>query len=104
MPTDYPVTLPPVPQDPETAWHAQRVRDTVFERPDEGWPCATTTFAIDASTATEAELRVLAWIHHSYEDDLRQATTTAESQAGRRRGQQGRSAVDPPLEGFGGAQ
>ncbi|MFM9499755.1 hypothetical protein ACKI1Q_39975 [Streptomyces galilaeus] len=82
MPTDYPVTLPPVPQDPETAWHAQRVSDTVFEHPDDGWPSATTMFAIDASTATEAELRVLAWIHHSYEDALHRATATAESQAG----------------------
>jgi hypothetical protein len=83
MPTDYPVTLPPVPQDPETAWHAQRVSDTVFEHPNEGWPSATTMFAIDASTATEAELRVLAWIHHSYEDDLHRAMATAKSEAGR---------------------
>ncbi|BBC28720.1 hypothetical protein SGFS_000110 [Streptomyces graminofaciens] len=82
MPTDYPVTLPPVPDEPETAWRAQRVGDTVFERPDEGWPSATTTFAIDASSAAEAELRVLAWIHHSDEDDLRQATATAEGPAG----------------------
>ncbi|MFI9248362.1 hypothetical protein ACIGXF_38765 [Streptomyces sp. NPDC053086] len=27
-------------------------------------------------------MRVLAWINHSYEDDLRQATATAEHQAG----------------------
>ncbi|MFJ8018689.1 hypothetical protein [Streptomyces sp. NPDC096311] len=82
MPTAYPVTLPPVPVDPETAWHAQRISDTVFERPDEGWPSATTLFAIEASSPAEAELRVLAWINHSYEDDLRQATATAEHQAG----------------------
>ncbi|MFE3413442.1 hypothetical protein ACFXMT_35590 [Streptomyces mirabilis] len=65
MATDYPTSLPPVPDDPETAWQAKRVSDTVFERPDEGWPSATITFAIDATTAAEAELRVLAWIHHS---------------------------------------
>ncbi|MGW2612719.1 hypothetical protein ACWC4A_52025 [Streptomyces mirabilis] len=82
MATDYPTSLPPVPDAPETAWQAQRVSDTVFERPDEGWPSATTTFAIDATTAVEAELRVLAWIHHSYEDDLRQATATAKGPAG----------------------
>ncbi|PWI04914.1 hypothetical protein DIZ27_42450 [Streptomyces sp. NWU339] len=75
MPTTYPVTLPPVPTDPETTWHAQRLSDTVFERPDQGWPSATTRFAIDASSSAEAELRVLAWINHSYEDDLRQAGT-----------------------------
>ncbi|MFJ3310865.1 hypothetical protein ACIPSA_49620 [Streptomyces sp. NPDC086549] len=60
MPTAYPVTLPPVPDDPETTWHAQRVSDTVFDRPDERWPSATTLFAIDASSPIEAELRVLA--------------------------------------------
>ncbi|MDX3020104.1 hypothetical protein [Streptomyces acidiscabies] len=81
MPTTYPVTLPPVPLDPETAWHAQCISDTVFERPDEGWSSATTLFGIDASSQAEAELRVLAWINHSYEDDLRQATATAEHQA-----------------------
>ena len=31
----------PLPPDPESAWHAQRIGDTVFERPDEGSPCAT---------------------------------------------------------------
>ncbi|MFK0154196.1 hypothetical protein ACIQVK_19250 [Streptomyces sp. NPDC090493] len=82
MPTEYPVTLPTVPLDPETAWHAQRISDTVFERPDAGWPSATTLFAVDASSTSEAELRVLAWINHSYEDDLCQATATAEHQAG----------------------
>ncbi|MFI1408785.1 hypothetical protein ACH4Y0_02425 [Streptomyces sp. NPDC020707] len=82
MPTTYPVTLPPVPGDPETTWHAQRIGDTVIEQPDDGWPSATTLFAIDASSSAEAELRVLAWISHSYEDDLRRATATAEHQAG----------------------
>ncbi|MGI5414161.1 hypothetical protein ACQEV9_46180 [Streptomyces chartreusis] len=38
-------------------------------------------FAIDATSPDEAELRVLAWINHSYEDDLRRATATAEHQA-----------------------
>lgn len=47
-----------------------------------GWPSATTLFAIDASSPAEAELRVLAWINHTYEDDLRQATAAAEHQAG----------------------
>ena len=35
-------------------------------------------FAIDASSPAKGELRVLAWINHSFEDDLRQATATAE--------------------------
>ncbi|GGP80835.1 hypothetical protein [Streptomyces melanogenes] len=82
MSTAYPVTLPPVPDDPETVWHAQRLSDTVVERPAEGRPSATTLFAIDATSPAEAELRVLAWINHSYEDDLRQASATAEHQAG----------------------
>ena len=77
MPTTYPVTLPPVPSDPETAWNGERVGNAVFDRPDYGSPSATTTFAIDAADSEEAELRVLAWIDHSYEDDLREATATA---------------------------
>jgi hypothetical protein len=77
MPTQYPVTLPPVPQDPEAAWQAERVSDTVIARPDEGWPSATTTYAIDAADAAEAERRLFAWIHHSYEDDLSRSTATA---------------------------
>ncbi|MFD8385244.1 hypothetical protein ACFV2X_43130 [Streptomyces sp. NPDC059679] len=80
MPTTYPVTLPSVPNDPETAWSAERVGETVLEHPDEGWASATTTYAIDAGSRSEAELRVLAWIDHSYEDDLRQATATAVEQ------------------------
>ncbi|MFC5220076.1 hypothetical protein [Streptomyces coerulescens] len=82
MPTTFPVTLPPVPADPEAAWHAERVGDTAYERPDDGRSSATTVFAIDATSPDEAELRVLAWINHNYEDDLRRATATAEHQAG----------------------
>lgn len=77
MPTTYPVTLPSVPDEPETAWGAERVSDTVIRHPDEGWSSATTYFAIDAGSPEEAERRLLAWISHSFEDDLRRATATA---------------------------
>ncbi|MFD3923054.1 hypothetical protein [Streptomyces sp. NPDC058595] len=77
MPTSYPVTLPTVPNDPETVWRAKRVSDTFIRRPDEGWPSATTWFSIDASSSEEAELRLLAWIDHSFQDDLRRSTATA---------------------------
>lgn len=77
MTTQYPVTLPPVPPDPEVAWQVERVSDSGTVRPDEGWPSAITTFAIDAADAAEAELRLFAWIRHSYEDDLSRSTATA---------------------------
>ncbi|WP_326693368.1 MULTISPECIES: hypothetical protein [unclassified Streptomyces] len=82
MPTTYPVTLLPVPDDPGATWNAERIGETHFDHPDEGWPSATTVYAIDADSATEAELRVLTWIDHSYEDDLRRATATALLEAG----------------------
>lgn len=85
MPTTYPVTLPPVPDDPESAWNAERVGDPIFEHPDEGWPSVTNTYAIDATDATQAELRVLAWIDSSYEDDLRRSTSTALNEVGQGR-------------------
>ncbi|MFE4829955.1 hypothetical protein [Streptomyces sp. NPDC056672] len=77
MPTTYPVTLPAVPDDPESAWRAERIGTTAVEHPGQGWPSATTTYAIDATGPHEAELRLLAWINHSYQDDLRNATATA---------------------------
>ncbi|GAB2717607.1 hypothetical protein [Kitasatospora kifunensis] len=82
MPTRYPTDLPPVPND---RWNACRISESEIEIPDEGWGRATTHFAIDASNATEAEKRLLAWIDHDAEDDLRRATAeaTAEAQPGR---------------------
>ncbi|MFJ8158516.1 hypothetical protein [Streptomyces sp. NPDC094468] len=71
-----------MPDDPETAWGAQAIGDTVIDHPADGRPCATTLFVIDASGPAEAELRLLAWINHSYEDDIRQATAIAERPAG----------------------
>ncbi|MFD4574260.1 hypothetical protein ACFWNK_19860 [Streptomyces sp. NPDC058417] len=76
------MTMPPVPDDPKTAWHAQRISNMTIQQPDEGWPSATTLFVTDASSADEVELRVLPWINHSYKDDLRRATTTTWHQAG----------------------
>lgn len=77
MPTTYPVTLPAVPADPETTWRAEQVSKPAIEHPDEGRSTATSDYAIDASSTEEAELRVPAWIDHSYEDDLRGATATS---------------------------
>ncbi|MEU6719771.1 hypothetical protein ABZ897_50665 [Nonomuraea sp. NPDC046802] len=40
---------------------------------------AKTYYLIDATNAPEAELRVLAWIHHDYADDLQYAVASADS-------------------------
>ncbi|MFC4328342.1 hypothetical protein ACFPC0_10940 [Streptomyces andamanensis] len=85
MTTTYPVTLLPVDGDPEAAWNAVKADEDTFVRPDDGRPFAVTSYLIDAGGREEAELRVLTWIDHSYEDDLRgaKATGVREVAAGR---------------------
>ncbi|PCG87102.1 hypothetical protein CIB93_04445 [Streptomyces sp. WZ.A104] len=82
MPTTYPTSLPAV---PENRWDAEKLADRGIERPAEGRPVAVADFALDAGTAEQAELRLLAYIDRAYEDDLRGATATAaeESAPGR---------------------
>ncbi|MFE3608250.1 hypothetical protein [Streptomyces goshikiensis] len=74
MPTRYPTSLPAVPQN---RWDAQKLADLGFERPLEGRPLAVADFALDAGTAEEAEVRLLAYLDNDYDDDLRGATATA---------------------------
>lgn len=74
MPTLYPSDLPAVPDD---RWNADRISETEYVTPDEGWGQAVTYYAIDATHKAEAEKRVLAWIDHDYEDDLRKSTAEA---------------------------
>ncbi|MET9777940.1 hypothetical protein ABZ023_27440 [Streptomyces sp. NPDC006367] len=63
--------LPAVPAD---RWNAEKVSDTTVD--DDG-QLATTVYTLDAPTADEAERRLLAWISHTYQDDLNGATATA---------------------------
>ncbi len=72
MPTTYPATLPAVPVD---RWNADKARDVEFAQ-----SYVISEFEIDADTAADAEARVLAWIDHDYEDDLRGATATGTEQ------------------------
>ncbi|MFF4924277.1 hypothetical protein ACFY4B_27145 [Kitasatospora sp. NPDC001261] len=74
MPTRYPTDLPEVPND---RWNAEKVAENEIVIPDEGWGRSISHFAIDAENGPEAEKRVLAWINHDYEDDLRRATAEA---------------------------
>jgi hypothetical protein len=82
VPTTYPTSLPAV---PENRWDAEKLADRGIERPAEGRPVALADFALDADTAEEAELRLLAYIDNDYEDELRGASATAaeESAPGR---------------------
>ncbi|MFE7114084.1 hypothetical protein ACFU99_01485 [Streptomyces sp. NPDC057654] len=82
MPTMYPTSLPAVPVN---RWHAEKLADRGIERPLEGRPIAVTDFVLDAGSAEQAEVRLLAYIDNDYEDDLRGATATAaeESAPGR---------------------
>ncbi|MFD7552300.1 hypothetical protein [Streptomyces sp. NPDC059816] len=68
FPTDL---LPAVPAD---HWNTEKVADTTVD--DDG-QTATTVYTLDASTADEAERRLLAWISHGFPDDLNDATATA---------------------------
>ncbi|MEU7322725.1 hypothetical protein ABZ682_19540 [Streptomyces griseoviridis] len=74
MPTTYPTSLPAGPDD---RWRAEKVADRGIERPAEGQPVAVADFTLDASSTKEAEVRLLAYIDHDYEDELRGATATA---------------------------
>ncbi|WP_189243055.1 hypothetical protein [Planobispora rosea] len=71
MPTMYKRTFPQVPAN---RWNAESHGSAgdVDER------TAKSFYSIDAATPEEAELRVLAWIDHDYEDDLRHAEATAD--------------------------
>ncbi|MEV8544368.1 hypothetical protein [Streptomyces sp. NPDC051572] len=72
MPTRYPTNLPPVPED---RWNPKQVGQSTH-----GIGFAQTTYEIDATTDAEAEVRILAWIDHDAEDDLRGATAEAAEQ------------------------
>ncbi|MEU0234028.1 MULTISPECIES: hypothetical protein [unclassified Streptomyces] len=82
MSTTYPTSLPSVPQD---RWGAEKLGDRGIEQPAEGRPVAVADFLLDAGSASEAEVRLLAYIDNDYEDELRGATATAaeESAPGR---------------------
>lgn len=73
MATSYPTALPAVPDD---RWNAERTGDPTYTE-DPGMAIAY--YAIDAASAIEAERRLLAWIDRDYEDDLRDATATAQA-------------------------
>ncbi|MGW0672524.1 hypothetical protein [Streptomyces sp. NPDC002746] len=81
MYTTYPTSLPAVPQ----GWDAEKLADRGIERPAQGRPVAVADFVLDAGSAEEAEVRLLAYIDNDYEDELRGATATAadESTPGR---------------------
>ncbi len=77
MPTAYPAALPVLPADPEAAWnlvHAGRPTACVTQ---DDIPAQEVPFTVDAASAPEAELRVLAWVGFAYDDDLRDAVATA---------------------------
>ncbi|GAA3832135.1 hypothetical protein GCM10022226_61660 [Sphaerisporangium flaviroseum] len=71
MPASIEEILPKIPLD---RWNAEQlgVEGDVDERTLKSF------YAIDADTGLEAELRVLAWILGSYENDLRWAKATAD--------------------------
>lgn len=84
MTTTYPPGLPAV---PDNGWNTELLADLGVERPDEGWAVAISEFALDAESAVQAELRLLAYLNHGTSPgaDLRGTTATAvgESTLGR---------------------
>ncbi|MFE3629513.1 hypothetical protein [Streptomyces goshikiensis] len=79
MPTTYPPGLPAV---PDHAWNADLIAERGFEHPVDERALAVVDYAIDAGTAAEAELRLLAYINRSgsRDIDLRGATATAQEE------------------------
>ncbi len=78
MSTRYPVTLPPVPDD---RWNADRPNGYAYKEITDDEDIVRFNrqrVEIDAADAAEAELRVLAYIDGSFQDDLRGAVTTAD--------------------------
>ncbi|MEV8334305.1 hypothetical protein [Streptomyces niveus] len=73
MPTTYPRDLPAVPAD---RWDAEKLADRI-ERPDDGRAVAVADFALNATSPDQAEVRLLAYIEHDFEDELRKATAIA---------------------------
>ncbi|MGW7312279.1 hypothetical protein [Streptomyces sp. NPDC054865] len=76
MPTTYPPGLPAV---PDHAWNADLIAERGFEHPADERAVAVSDFAIDADTAVDAEIRLLAYINRSSsrDVDLRGTTATA---------------------------
>ncbi|MEZ0076310.1 hypothetical protein [Planotetraspora sp. GP83] len=71
MPTSFSSLLPEVPPN---RWNADKHGD----EGDSDYGPRRSFYSIDAGSAQEAELRVLAWINHDYQDDLRHAEVTAD--------------------------
>ncbi|KAA9379667.1 hypothetical protein F5972_08420 [Microbispora cellulosiformans] len=70
MATSFASLLPEVPVN---RWHAEKLGE---EGDDYG--THRSFYTVDAGSGVEAEQRVLAWIHHDYQDDLRHAEVTAD--------------------------